>query len=151
MTVLEGNFERPSLVGKDKYFPSTGMLFCKAISFLFSDLDQQVDAILVDLKWQLKHVQSLPFCHPSQLFFLSQVWQDNQQDPNGNQFHVIALGFPSISMLTVWQNNEGNLMPIIACECHCTSFQVTEQHRRDGEKEICWQKEREREPSEPQC
>lgn len=140
MTVLEGKFKKTSLVDKNKRFPSAGLLFCKGISFLLSDLDQWADAISANLKWQLKHVQSLPFCHPAKLLFSSQIWQDNQQDPNGNQFYVIALGFPLISMLTLWQNNEGNLMPIIACECHCTCFQVTEQHQRDG-RETRWQKE----------
>lgn len=139
MIVLEGKFKRSSLVDKNKHFASTSLLFCKGISFLLSDLDQWADAMLANLKWQLKHVQSLPFCHPVQLFFLSQIWQDNQQDPNGNQLYVIALGFPSILVLTLWQNNEGNLMPIIACECHCTSFQVTEQRQREWETETCWQ------------
>lgn len=78
MTIPEGKFKRPSLVGKHKCFPSTGMLSYKGISFLFSVLDQWTDAILANFNWQLKHVYSLPFCHPEQLFFLSWIWQDDQ-------------------------------------------------------------------------
>ena len=45
MTVLEGKFKKSSLVDKNKCFPSAGLLFCKGISFLLSDLDQRADAI----------------------------------------------------------------------------------------------------------
>lgn len=55
MIILEGELKRALLVGKNKCLPFTGMLFCKGLSFLFSDLDPWADAILANLKWQLKH------------------------------------------------------------------------------------------------